>query len=335
MSTRVAVDAVGGDRAPDVVVDGAIAASRHDDVEIILVGPRSTIESSMARHSEDFQGITIVDAPDVIGMTESPSVALRQKQRSSLHVGATLLGTGKVDAFASAGNTGAVMAIAYHVLGRIDGVLRPSVTGLFPSPTGNVVVLDVGTNVDCKPEHLLQFALMGSTYATRILGVERPAVGLLNVGEEPGKGNALAREAYALLADSDEINFVGNVEGRDILAHAADVVVCDGFVGNVILKLGESVGSAIPIMIGAEVKRLALGEKEQGVVADVLSGVKHRFDYEQHGGAPLLGVKGNVVLGHGGSSAVAIENMILAAARLARQDVQGAIANAFAPRQNA
>jgi len=252
-----------------------------------------------------------------------------------LHVGATLLSTGKVDAFASAGNTGAVMAIAYHVLGRIEGVLRPTVVGTFPSTKGNVVVLDVGTNVDCKADHLHQFAIMGSTYAHHVLGIERPSVGLLNVGEEPGKGNALTKEAYSVLAGDDEINFVGNLEGRDILAHAADVVVCDGFVGNVILKFGESVASALPHMLGGEMKRLKLNEADQEVVARVLSGVKRRFDYEQHGGAPMLGVKGNVVLGHGGSTAVAIENMVLAAATLGRHDVQGALTNAFAQKQSA
>ena len=335
MSIRVAVDAVGGDDAPDVVVDGAIAAAQHDGVEVVLVGPKSVVERSLARHDRDLTGLTVVDAPDVVGMTESPSVALRQKQRSSLHVGATLLSTGKVDAFASAGNTGAVMAIAYHVLGRIDGVSRPSVMGLFPSVKGNVVVLDVGTNVDCKPEHLHQFAVMGSTYARRILGATNPSVALLNVGEEPGKGNALSREAFALLKADGGLNFIGNVEGRDILAHAADVIVCDGFVGNVILKLGESVASALPRMIGAEIVRLQLGSADQETVGRVLRGVRANFDYETRGGAPLLGVKGNVVIGHGGSSSVAIENMVLAAAKLAKQDVQGALASAFAEKQGA
>ena len=335
MSIRVAVDAVGGDDAPDVVVDGAIAAAQHEGVEVVLVGPKSVVERSLARHDHDLTGVTVVDAPDVVGMTESPSVALRQKQRSSLHVGATLLSTGKVDAFASAGNTGAVMAIAYHVLGRIDGVSRPSVMGLFPSVQGNVVVLDVGTNVDCKPEHLHQFAVMGSTYAQRILGSTNPSVALLNVGEEPGKGNALSREAFALLKADAGLNFIGNVEGRDILAHAADVIVCDGFVGNVVLKLGESVASALPRMIGAEIVRLQLGAADQEMVGRVLRGVRSNFDYETRGGAPLLGVKGNVVIGHGGSSSVAIENMVLSAAKLAKQDVQGALASAFAEKQGA
>lgn len=335
MALRVALDAVGGDHAPDVVVDGAIAAARHDGIEVVLVGPKSMVERSMARHADDLTGITVVDAPDVIGMTESPSTALRQKPRSSLHVGATLLSTGKVDAFASAGNTGATMAIAYHVLGRIEGVARPSVTGTFPSTKGPVVVLDVGTNVDCKAEHLRQFAVMGSTYAQLIYGIARPTVGLLNVGEEPGKGNALAREAFAVLKSEPSIHFVGNIEGRDVLAHAADVVVCDGFVGNVILKLGESVASTLPTLIGAEVARLRLSPSDQKTVATVLEGVRRHFDYEARGGAPLLGVKGNVVIGHGGSTAVAIENMVLAAANLAKQDVQGALANAFAEKQNA
>jgi glycerol-3-phosphate acyltransferase PlsX len=335
MSIRVALDAVGGDDAPDVVVDGAIAASHHEGIEVVLVGPKAVVERSMARHDQDLSGLTVVDAPDVVGMTESPSVALRQKQRSSLHVGATLLSTGKVDAFASAGNTGAVMAIAYHVLGRIDGVSRPSVMGLFPSVKGDVVVLDVGTNVDCKPEHLHQFAVMGTTYAQRILGATNPSVALLNVGEEPGKGNALSKEAFTLLKADTGLNFIGNVEGRDILAHAADVIVCDGFVGNVILKLGESVASALPRMIGAEIARLQLGVDEQEIVGRVLRGVRSNFDYEKRGGAPLLGVRGNVVIGHGGSSSVAIENMVLAAAKLAKQDVQGALANAFAEKQGA
>jgi phosphate acyltransferase len=226
----------------------------------------------------------------------------------------------------SAGNTGAVMAASLFILGRAEGVSRPAVIGYFPSPRGVCIVLDVGTNVDCKPEHLAQFARMGSIYAKSVLGRETPRVGLLNVGEEPGKGNELAKATYPLLEADSQIDFTGNVEGRDVLMGAADVVVCDGFVGNVLLKFGESVASVLPMFIGAEVKKSPVPTEHLASFQQIFGGVKKHFDYEEYGGAPLLGVNGTVLIGHGGSSARAIERMILTAAAAVREDVAGAIA---------
>lgn len=326
MPIRVAVDAMGGDYAPAATVEGAVRASA--DVEVLLVGRGSELESELARHGE-VSGVEIVDTPDMIGMDESPATAVKSKPKSSIHVGLGLHREGKADAFVSAGNTGAVMAASLFLLGRIEGVSRPAVIGYFPSPSGVSIVLDVGSNIDCKPEHLHQFARMGAAYAGAVMGKEHPSVALLNVGEEPGKGNELVKAAYTLLSGDSTLNFKGNIEGRDILMNAADVVVCDGFVGNVLLKFGESVASVLPTMLGAAVKQLGIAEQGGGMFRDVLSAVKKQFDYEEFGGAPLLGIKGTVLIGHGGSSARAVERMIRTAAEAASRDVEGAIARAM------
>lgn len=326
MAVRIAVDAMGGDHAPSAVIEGAVRAAR--EVEVLLIGPQERIEAELASRSGS-GSISVVDAPQVIEMGESPAAAVKGKPNSSIHVGLGLHRQGKADAFVSAGNTGAVMAASLFILGRAEGVSRPAVIGYFPSPKGVSIVLDVGTNVDCKPEHLLQFARMGSIYARGVLGRENPRVGLLNVGEEPGKGNELVKAAYPLLSDDDQISFAGNVEGRDILMGAADVVVCDGFVGNVLLKFGESVATVLPMFIGAEVKKNPVPQEHLASFQQIFGGVKKHFDYEEFGGAPLLGVNGTVIIGHGGSSARAIEKMILTAASAAREDVAGAIARSF------
>jgi phosphate acyltransferase len=327
MGVRIAVDAMGGDHAPSAVVEGALRAAK--EIEVILVGPKETVEAEL-----DSQGgsgmITVVDAPEVIGMAEAPAAAIKGKPRSSIHVGLGLCKQGQADAFVSAGNTGAVMGASLFILGRIEGISRPAVIGYFPSPKGVSIVLDVGTNMDCKPEHLLQFARMGSIYARSVLGRENPRVGLLNVGEEPGKGDELSKATYPLLDADDQIDFAGNVEGRDVLMGAADVVVCDGFVGNVLLKFGESVATVLPMFIGAEVKANPVPQDHLASFQKIFGGVKRHFDYEQYGGAPLLGVNGTVLIGHGGSSARAVERMILTAAQAARENVSGAIASAVA-----
>jgi phosphate acyltransferase len=327
MSVRIAVDAMGGDHAPQAVVEGALRAAQ--EIEVLLVGPKETLEAELEGRSEGLN-IHIVDAPEIIGMGESPSAAIKGKPRSSIHIGLGLCREGKADAFVSAGNTGAVMGASLFILGRVEGVSRPAVIGYFPSPKGVSIVLDVGTNVDCKPEHLVQFARMGSVYAKAVLGREAPRVGLLNVGEEPGKGNDLAKATYPLLASDGHIDFAGNVEGRDVLMGAADVVVCDGFVGNVLLKFGESVASVLPMFIGAEVKKSPVPSEHLASFQQIFGGVKKHFDYEEYGGAPLLGVNGTVLIGHGGSSARAIERMIETAAVAVRGDVSGAIARSVA-----
>ena len=330
MPTRIAVDAMGGDHSPDVVVEGVADAvkAKPGEVIVMLAGPEDRLAPLVDKLDEAAkQFIHIIHAPDVIGMDESPTTAIKTKQRSSIHVGMGLCKEGKADAFVSAGNTGAVMAGALFIMGRLPGVSRPSVVGYFATTQGTALLLDAGTNVGCKPEHLVQFARMGAVYAERVLGTTNPSVGLLNVGEEPGKGDELAKEAYELLRAAENLNFKGNIEGRDIMEHAVDVVVCDGFVGNILLKYGESVASVLPRMIGAEMQRLQMTEAEQMAVGKALRGVKARFDYKEFGGAPLLGVNGTVFIGHGSSNGYAIKNLTLAADKMVRSSVSETIAS--------
>lgn len=332
MAIRVAVDAMGGDAAPAVVVEGALQALKEvpERLQIQLFGPRTLLEAELEqRGGQESAALVLIDAPEVIGMAESPAAVVKTKPHSSIHRGLQAVAQGQADAFASAGNTGAVMAIALFVLGRLPEIARPSVVGFFPTTRGRCLVLDIGTNVDCKPEHLLQFARMGSVFVERVWQLPRPVVGLLNVGEEPGKGNALTKAAYELLQAAPDINFRGNIEGRDLMHHAADVVVCDGFVGNIMLKLGESMVTAFVEMLRQEMKAQGLEEAQQRLVLGLLRNVLRRFDYEEYGGAPLLGVNGPVVIGHGSSSARAIARMILAAAEMVEQEVVRSIAEAF------
>ena len=326
----VAVDAMGGDAAPAVVVEGAVESARTATrpLALRLYGPVATVEAELARHDAAGLPITVADAPDVVGMGEAPAVALRGKPHSSIHRGLAAVRDGEADAFVSAGNTGAVMAAALFVLGRAAGIARPTLLGSFPTVKGRCLVLDVGSNVDCRPEHLVQFARMGALYAERVLAIPRPVVGLMNVGEEPGKGNEQVKETYDLLAHATDLNFRGNIEGRDLLTHAADVVVMDGFVGNVLLKFGESLKTALPLLVGQAAERLGLAAEHRAALGAVLGEVKRGFDYEAFGGAPLLGVAGPVVIGHGSSSAKAIAQMIRAGAELAFQGVAEAIAAA-------
>jgi glycerol-3-phosphate acyltransferase PlsX len=332
MPTRIAVDAMGGDNAPKAVVEGAALAisERKGELELFLTGIEGQIAPHVAELDAEIRGaIHVVHAPDVIGMDESPASAIKTKRGSSIHIGMGLCVSGKADGFVSAGNTGAVLAGGLFIIGRLPGVARPSVIGYFPTLKGTAIVLDVGTNVGCKPEHLVQFAKMGAVYVEKILGAKKASVGLLNVGEEPGKGDELAKKAYEALSAEADIRFVGNIEGRDIMTHAADVIVCDGFVGNIVLKFGESVASVLPKMIGAEMQRLEMSPEHQSVVAKALSGVRARFDYKEFGGAPLLGVNGTVFIGHGSSDSYAFKNLILAADTMIRGGVSESITEVF------
>lgn len=332
MAIRVAVDAMGGDKAPAVVVEGALRAVQQNahDLHVLLFGPEARLREELARCSAtDTPSLEIVDAPEVIGMGEAPAAAVKNKPRSSIHLGLAAHKEGRADAFVSAGNTGAVMAAALFVLGRLPNVSRPSVLGFFPTTESYSIVLDVGTNVDCKPEHIVQFARMGAIYAASVMKREPPTVALMNIGEEPGKGNEQVKAAFELLQKTPGLTFRGNVEGRDLLHHAADVVVCDGFVGNILLKFGESVATAFPQAVRAEMERQGLPPEQQQLVGRVLSGVLKRFNYEEYGGAPLLGVNGHVLIGHGGSTARAVERMIQTAAEEGKQDVAGLIAAAL------
>jgi len=311
MPVRVAVDAMGGDHAPGVVVEGALrfVQTGCNDLNLSLFGPIQQLQEEMVRQApEGHSQIDLVDAPQVIGMGESPVAAVRGKPQSSMHIGLRYLREGKADAFVSAGNTGAIAVASLAVLGRLPGVVRPSIPTYFPTINGRCLILDVGSNMDSKPEHLLQFAHMGTVYARRLMDIPTPRVGLLSVGEEPSKGNELVRSAYRILAAAPELNFIGNIEGRDILHHAADVVVCDGFVGNVVLKLAESVMTTLPIMVKQEVRSQGLTSETAQGFKGILQGLKRRFDPETYGGsAPLLGVNGAVLVLHGRSSASTFE----------------------------
>ncbi len=330
----VAVDAMGGDAAPAVVVDGAVVAAQKGGLRILLVGTEPLLRAHLARHAAAGTDVAalpieIVHADEVVGMGDAPGAAVKGKPKSSIHVGLGLHRDGRADAFVSAGNTGAVMAVSLVLLGRARGVARPTLAGFYPTIKGRCLLVDVGSNVDCKPEHLVQFARMGSTYLERVGHVAAPTVGLMNVGEEPGKGNEQAKETFELLSQTPGITFIGNIEGRDMMMHAADVVVTDGFVGNVLLKLGESLTVVIPELVRQAMHRLSMGEVERAAAARVFDEMKTPFDYQSVGGAPLLGVAGSVLIGHGSSSAVAVTRMIEAGSEYAAQGVTAAIAASF------
>ena len=308
---RIALDAMGSDRSPAVEVEGAVGAllELDGDLEMILVGDRDAVEAELARHADAPRDrIKIVHAPQRIEMGEAPAQAIRRKTDSSIVLGLQMHKRGEVDAFISAGSTGAMMAGSLMILRPLPGVDRPAIGTFFPSAGTPTLVLDSGANVDVRPVHLLQFALLGTIYAQDVMGVDSPRVGLLNIGEEPEKGNELAVEAYPLLAESPHLNFVGNVEGRDVIRGACDVLVCDGFVGNVLLKFYESVAGFVIDLLRKE------GAADEQAVDKVL----RTLDYAESGGAPLLGVNGVSIICHGGSPPRAIHNAI----RVARQAVQ-------------
>lgn len=333
MATRIAVDAMGGDQAPDAVVQGVAQAARHADrpLELVLFGPTKHVRPALeAIPDRDALPLRMEHAPDVITMAEAPATAVKRKRRSSIHLGLAAQNEGHVDAFISAGNTGAIMAASIFILGRIPGIERPSIVGFFPTLRGASVVLDIGTNVDCKPEHLVQFAQMGTIFSQHVLKREAPSVGLLNIGEEPGKGNEQVKQAYDLLHDTPDIHFKGNIEGGDLLFYASDIILCDGFVGNILLKFGETMTTVLSEMTQQEMDRQGLTPKQQHLVAGVLNEVKKGFDSEGRGGAPLLGVNGNVFIGHGSSSPDAVEQMVHSVCQLVDENVVGTLTETFA-----
>lgn len=313
---RIAVDAMGGDHAPDAIVAGAVVASRELSPQILLVGPRARMEAELARH-RGRSDIAVVDAPEVIEMHESPGMALRRKRGASIVVAMELLRAGQADAVVTAGHTGAAMGAALLGVGRIPGVDRPAIAAVLPTVgTHPTILLDVGANVDCRPRHLQQFALMGTVYANRVLGIPNPRVGVLSNGSEEGKGNDLTISTSMLLRQSPGLNFVGNVEARDIFAGVADVIVCDGFVGNIALKVGEGLALAIRNIVKDELRGLR-GRLLRLYLAPLVGKVLQlyrRIDYREYGGAPLLGINGVCIIAHGSSNARAIRNAIRAAA---------------------
>jgi glycerol-3-phosphate acyltransferase PlsX len=312
---RIAVDAMGGDHAPEAIVAGAVAAARDLGAEVILVGPDARVRGELARH-RGAPALEIVDAPEVIEMHEAPAMALRRKRRASIVVAVELLKSGRADAVVTAGHTGAAMGAALLGVGRIPGVDRPAIAAVLPTQIEKpAILLDVGANVDCKPHHLLQFALMGSAYAHSVLGTASPRVGLLSNGTEEGKGSELTLAAAPLLRSSG-LNFVGNVEARDFFLGVADVVVCDGFVGNVTMKFGQGLALAIRNIAKEELRGLR-GKLLRLYLAPLVGSILRlyrRIDYREYGGAPLLGIDGVVIVAHGSSNARALRNAVRVAA---------------------
>jgi phosphate acyltransferase len=308
---------MGGDHGPAVVVEGAATAVREFGASVILVGDRDAIEREVARLDAGRLDIEIRHASQVVTMAESPSVALRRKRDSSLRIAAELVRDGHASAFISAGNTGAAMAIAMFVIGVLRGIDRPAIAAVLPSLKRYTVLLDVGANVVPKPWHLFQYALMGHVYARGILGVERPRVGLLSVGEEEGKGNDLTKEAYDQLKESS-LNFVGNVEGRDIYNGSCDVVVTDGFTGNVALKISESLAEMLGAMIKEELTRDVRSKLGAALAMPAFGRFRKRVDYTEMGGAPLLGIDGAGIICHGASPVKAIKNAVRVASEWAK-----------------
>jgi phosphate acyltransferase len=314
---KIAVDAMGGDHGPAVVVEGAVAAVREFGVSPILVGDRQAVEAEIRRLGAESLALEVRHASEVVGMAESPSLALRRKRDSSLRVAAELVRDGKAAAFISAGNTGAALAISMFVIGVLRGIDRPAIAAVLPSLRGFTVLIDAGANVTPKPWHLFQFAIMGHVYARDILGLERPRVGLLSVGEEQGKGNDLTRESYDLLKES-RLNFIGNIEGRDIYNGQCDVIVTDGFTGNVALKISESLAEMVGAMIKEELTRDLRSKVGAKLALPAFARFRKRVDYTEMGGAPLLGIDGAAIICHGASPVKAIKNAVRVAAEWAK-----------------
>ena len=326
---RIAVDAMGGDRGPEIVAKAAndVAAADPENLEIVLVGDKQRVENVL-RKSGRHPNIEVVHASETIDMHEAPATAIRKKKDSSIAVAIQLVKEGKADGLVSAGNTGAVVAGSLVTLGRLHGVSRPAITTFYPTSKRWSVLLDVGANSECTPKNLLQFGVMGSVFAESQLGVKNPRVGLLNIGEESSKGNKLVVEAHQQLVDSG-INFIGNVEGRDVFAGAADVVVCDGFVGNVVLKFSESILSFISGIVRREIKASFRARLGALMMKGVFAAFRSQMDYAELGGAPLLGVNGVVIISHGKSNVRAIRNAITMAQRLVNYDINRHIEERF------
>ncbi|MGA7826901.1 MAG: phosphate acyltransferase PlsX [Geobacteraceae bacterium] len=321
---RVAVDGMGGDNAPVVEVEGAVAAAREFGIAVTLVGNSEVLQQELAKHNCAGLNISVVHASEVVGMHDSASDAIRRKKDSSIRIAYELVKAGKVDAVVSAGNSGATMAAGMFLLGRLKGIDRPAIATIFPNLHGRTLILDVGGNVDCKPQNLVQFAVMGEVYAKYFMDIKSPRVGLLSNGEEESKGNELTRESHAHLHEllrGTPFNYLGYVEGRDVFAGSVDVVVCDGFVGNVVLKVSEGLVETVGKMLKAEIKQSFLSKLGYLFVRGAFKNFRKKVDYSEYGGAPLLGINGVGMICHGGSSAKAIKNAIRFAHEYARKGV--------------
>jgi phosphate acyltransferase len=336
MPSVIALDAMGSDRRPKPEIEGAIQAARHYDVRVVLVGPKATLEAELGRYPA-ISGlpIEIVHASEVISMDDKAVQAVRSKRDSSMRVGLRLVRDKRAVGFVTAGNTGAAMATAKMVLGAIPGVDRPALAAVFPTANGSVAeLLDVGANVDCKPQNLEQFAVMGEIYFRTMFGTRRPRVGLLSIGEEEGKGNDLTKESFQLLRQLP-VNFVGNVEGRDLFNGHVDVIVADGFVGNVALKISEGLANLVRYTLKESLKATITRQVGYLLSRSAFADFKKRLDHTEYGGAPLLGVKGVCFITHGSSNANAIKNAIRVAAEFAQSGINEKIEKELASIQAA
>ena len=327
---KIAVDAMGSDDGPSVEIDGAVQAATQYGIAIVLVGQEDRIRDLLQRHDTTGLSIEVVHASEVITMEDAAAIAARRKKDSSIHVAARLMRDSAVSGFVSAGNTGAVMATVKMIMGTLAVVDRPALSAVLPTQKGKpAILLDVGANVDCKPHHLEQFAIMGDIYSRAIFGIRRPRIGLLSIGEEDSKGNELTKEAFKALKRAP-INFLGNVEGCDIFKGDVDVIVCDGFLGNVALKLSEGLYEAFASMLKQELQK-TLSAKVGAIFAqNAFRNFRHRLDYSEYGGAPLLGIKGITIVCHGRSNANAIKNAIRVADEFCRHKVNSVIEAEFA-----
>jgi glycerol-3-phosphate acyltransferase PlsX len=310
---KIGIDILGGDFAPEANISGAILAKKElpNDVRLVLIGDREQISSGLSSFGENVDDYEIVHAPDVITMHDHPTRAIPQKPNSSIAVGFDLLASKEIQAFASTGNTGAMLVGSIYKINTIPGIIRPCITSTLPAIDGtNTILLDVGSNADCKADVLYQFAVLGALYSKNVYGIENPRVALLNIGEEETKGNLLTVAAHKLMAESDDINFIGNLEGRDIFFGKADVIVCDGYTGNIVLKEAEGIYTLM---------------KKRGIQDEYFD----RFNYENYGGTPILGVKGNVIIGHGMSNDIAVKNMILHSYEVVKSGLASRVNEAF------
>ncbi len=328
--TVIAVDAMGGDRAPDAVIEGALQAARSLDVDVALAGPASLLRDHLTRHGAAGEaGVSIIDAPDVVGMDEPALAAFRRKPRSSIRVAADLVESGEAHALFSAGHSGVAFLTAHSTFGVLPGVDRPALAVTMPTETGAAVLLDAGANVECRAEHLVQFGLMGAAYATIVLQVDQPRVGLLSIGEEAGKGTDLIRDAHAKLRAAP-LNFIGNLEARDLFTGRADVVVCDGFTGNIALKVGEGLAESLEHMLREELGGALVSQIGALLTRRAFARLRQRVDASEYGAAPLLGVRQLTLVGHGRSSPRAVESAIGTAVRLLEARVVGRLGEAMA-----
>ncbi len=319
---RIALDAMGGDYAPIETVKGALEAIKEIDISVVLVGKEEELKKVLKDYHYDENKIEIIHAEEVIEMNEHPAFAVKEKEDSSIVKAIKLLKEKKVEGVVSAGNTGAVMSSALLYLGRIKGIKRPAISTLVPTLTQiPSIILDIGANVDCKKEYLEQFALMGKIYMEEIFNVKNPKIALLNIGEEEGKGNQLVQEAYALLKNNPLFNFIGNVEGKDLFKGIANVIVCDGFVGNVAIKTAEGVAETLFELLSSEIKSSPWSTILGLLLKPKFKNVKKKLDYSEFGGAPLLGVDGTVIISHGRSKAKAIKNALKVAEKMVKLEI--------------